>query len=534
MTDAATRTSATRWLGAGIATWAMFAVWLLVADPDARSTITIVDVIETLVPLVAGLVCLSAARRSVNGPTSWLLGGAGVVAWGLGQAVWTWYEVVLGVEVPFPSLADIGYLAFPVLASVGVALYHANNRSQRSSIGAALEGALLAASLFAISWFTLLQGLIESGSPSAYGFWLSLAYPIGDVILLAMVLHAVSQLRSAPASLWLLCTGLVVMAVADSAFVWMVEQGSFSTGGWVDLAWITAFAIIGVGGWRAHLETDREEATLDAPRIGLLLPYVPFALGMGVIAARGWTGQLGRIELVVAGVLIALVLARQFIALVDNQSLLSTLRAREAELHHLAMHDPLTGLANRALLANRLQHAIAQREHPDTSLGLLLVDLDDFKEVNDFHGHAAGDDLLVTVADRLRECVRAHDTVARLGGDEFAILLDPTSDNAETVAQRVLGALTAPVLMDPPGLQISASVGIGEVRTGGDGEREGQATRAMREADIAMYAAKAAGKNRWRRYGPELAVLGMPKAQDAAQTLPGQGARYVAETEANA
>ena len=521
-------------MGAGIAIWALFAVWLLVADPDSRSTTAIVDVVETVVTLAAGLICLSAARRSVNGPTSWLLGGAGIIAWSLGQAVWTWYEVVLGVEVPFPSLADIGYLTFPVLASIGVALYHASHRSQRSSIGAALEGVLLAASLFAISWFTLLQGLIESGSPAAYGFWLSLAYPIGDVILLAMVLHAVSQLRSAPASLWLLCTGLMLMAVADSAFVWMVEQGSFATGGWVDLAWITAFAVIAVGGWRAHIETDLEETRLHAPRIGLLLPYVPFALGMGVIAARGWTGELGRVDLVVAGILIALVLARQFVALIDNQALLSSLRAREAELQHLALHDPLTGLANRVLFGDRLQHAIGLGARTEVSIGLLLIDLDDFKEVNDFHGHAAGDDLLVVVADRLRECVRGHDTVARLGGDEFAILLDPDSDSAETIAQRVLGALTAPVLMHEPALQVSASVGIGEVRTGGADDVSGRAAQAMREADIAMYAAKAAGKNRWRHYGPELAVLGLPQAQDAESTLPGQGSRYVAETEANA
>ncbi len=517
MTDSATRPPLGRWALWGAVGWLGFAVWLLTADGEARSTVAVVDVVETLVPLVAGVVCLSAARHSVNGPASWVLGGAGVICWGLGQLVWTWYEVVLNQEVPFPSLADVGYLAFPLFASVGIALYHNANRSHRS-VGAALEGMLLSASLFAISWFTVLEGLVDEASPGAFAFWLSLAYPIGDVILLAMVLHAVSQLRRAPASLWLLSAGLVSMAIADSAFVWLVESGSFSTGGWVDLAWITAFAVIGIGGWHAHSESELEEARVDASRLALLLPYVPFMLGMAVIAARLWTEQVARPELIVSGLLIGLVLCRQLLALMDNQVLLGSLRSREAELQHLALHDPLTGLANRTLFADRLRHSLGRTQRTDAGLGVLLVDLDDFKEVNDVHGHAAGDGLLMTVADRLRECVRAEDTVARLGGDEFAILLDRQSEAADEVARRVLAALTTPVQLDGPTVQVSASVGI-TVTLSSAGDVETRARDALREADIAMYAAKAAGKNRWRAFGPDLAALSAPQVQDHERLL---------------
>src|SRR6185436_3072688 len=130
--------------------------WSLTADPSSSTTTAIVDITETLVPLVGGLFCLSAARRSPNGPLAWALVGAGVVAWGLGQAVWTYYEVWLSAEVPFPSLADAGYLTFPLLAAGGVAVYHASARPVRSSLAPVLEGALLAASLFTISWFTIL------------------------------------------------------------------------------------------------------------------------------------------------------------------------------------------------------------------------------------------------------------------------------------------------------------------------------------------------------------------------------------------
>ena len=510
--DLVTARSARPW-AAGATAWLLFAVWCLTADASSATTTAVVDITETLVPLVAGLVCLSAARRSPNGPLAWGLGGAGVLAWGLGQAAWTYYEVWLGVEVPFPGWPDAGFLVFPVATSIGVALYQASNRRRRSPLATGLEAALLAASLFTISWVVLLQDLVADGDLGSFAFWLSLAYPVGDLVLVAMVLHVVSRLRSAPASLWLLCTGLVVMAVADSAFVWLIATGSFSTGGWVDLAWISAFALIGVAGLRAHVETDRDEGRVDMTRLAVVLPYVPFTIGMTVIAARVWADDAGPLEVVIAGVLVVLLVCRQFLALVDNQGLLVALRAREAELRHLALHDPLTGLANRALLSDRMTHAATRRDDVAVGPTLLLIDLDDFKEVNDEHGHAAGDALLVAVAQRLTDCVRSHDTVARLGGDEFAILLEPPTDLAEEVAERVLETVATAVLADGKSLLVSASVGIGEVAQLG-GDESVRVSLAMHEADMAMYAAKASGKGRWRRFGPDVAAIGKPQPQD--------------------
>ncbi len=234
---------------------------------------------------------------------------------------------------------------------------------------------------------------------------------------------------------------------------------------------------------------------------------------MFVIAARIWTGNVGQSEVITAGMLITLVMLRQYVALADNHSLLGLLRAREAELHHLAMHDPLTGLANRALLGDRMKHSAIRRDDLPVGPTVLLVDLDDFKEVNDVHGHAAGDALLVIVAERLRQVVRSHDTVSRLGGDEFAILLEPSTGRADEVAERLLNALSNPVTVEGVVLHVSASVGIGEVEPGVGAEAV-RVGRAMREADMAMYAAKAAGKHTWRRYGPDVAGFSKPEAQD--------------------
>lgn len=135
--------------------------------------------------------------------------------------------------------------------------------------------------------------------------------------------------------------------------------------------------------------------------------------------------------------------------------------ALENQLKHLAFHDSLTGVADRALFDDRLQHAVARANRSQESLAILFLDLDGFKSVNDALGHAAGDTVLVEVARRLQRCLRVTDTLARFGGDEFAILLegDGASDPIETRA-RILLVLSEPFTVGPEAVQIRASVGI--------------------------------------------------------------------------
>ena len=170
------------------------------------------------------------------------------------------------------------------------------------------------------------------------------------------------------------------------------------------------------------------------------------------------------------------------------------LRQRENELRHLAMHDPLTGLVNRTLLNERLEHAIATHNRTASSLAVLFIDLDGFKGINDALGHGAGDAVLIETAARLRQCARDSDTVARLGGDEFAILAEllAAPDDIEIIADRVVRAMQIPFSIDGRLAAISCSVGVAVHRQ--DGEH---ADDLLRSADTAMYAAKAAGKDRY-------------------------------------
>jgi diguanylate cyclase (GGDEF)-like protein/PAS domain S-box-containing protein len=169
----------------------------------------------------------------------------------------------------------------------------------------------------------------------------------------------------------------------------------------------------------------------------------------------------------------------------------------EEQLRHQAFHDPLTNLPNRALLSDRLDHAIARARRQSERCAVLLLDLDDFKGINDSRGHGAGDALLVEVAYRVVAALRESDTAARLGGDEFAVLIEDAEDLGAVIAaaERLIDELSLPYEIEGHRIHTSVSIGIAL------GEGDSVSTiDLLRNADVAMYAAKAGGKNRWEIY----------------------------------
>jgi diguanylate cyclase (GGDEF)-like protein len=209
-------------------------------------------------------------------------------------------------------------------------------------------------------------------------------------------------------------------------------------------------------------------------------------------APRRWSGDHKELasQLALEGALV-----------VHNAALRATQHEQIGELARQAFHDSLTELPNRALFADRLDHALARTNRREESVAVLFLDLDEFKLVNDSFGHEAGDQLLMAVAQRLQSCLRPEDTVARLGGDEFTILLEDINDAryATLVAERVAESLGTPFVLQGQQVSVTTSIGIA-VSTG----REQKPSELLRNADLAMYQAKDNGRGRYEVFRPDM------------------------------
>jgi diguanylate cyclase len=484
---------------------------------------------QLLAAALASAGCAVGAQRCTGQRRrAWLWLSVGTGAWAAGQLVWSYYEVVLDREVPFPSLSDVGFLIFPLAAAVGLVIWLGTQGDQLvARTRDVLDGTIIAGSLLVLSWVTTLGSIVKQGDSSPSSLALSLAYPIGDLILATLALIALARGTGRErTTLGLLAVGLGGLAFADSLYVYLVSLGHYTSADLASSGWVIGFLFAGVSGLTVGRRTPHPlvepapaAGALPKPsKLRLSLPYVPLVAAGVVLCANLLTAPTTPvIELVLGIALVLLVLTRQFLSMADNLRLLAALGEARDQLEHQALHDSLTGLANRVLFADRLDRALLQ---PAANVSVLFCDLDDFKLVNDQLGHAAGDLLLQRVAERLLECVRITDTVARLGGDEFAILLEDATDSVQ-VADRVVARLNEPIDLDGSAVRTSISVGIAhheatsvpvEVELRADvtrrtrvpsaeslsvqAERQATAALLLQHADTAMYAAKGAGKSR--------------------------------------
>jgi len=324
-------------------------------------------------------------------------------------------------------------------------------------------------------------------------------YPASDVVVVAVVLAVLARrVDRLGGPLPMIAAGGLSLAVADSAFAYMTAKGTYGNDPVTDIGWPLGFALLALASVMPG-EAVAEAGTrrLSSSLLSVSLPYLPLIPAIAVFVNKAFSGETMDPFLAATSSAAAVMLVlRQMLTMLENRELtgsleatVAELRERESQLQFQAFHDPLTQLANRALFRDRLDHALDQRR--DDPVSVLFVDLDDFKTVNDSLGHDVGDHLLVSVAERLRACVRVGDTVARIGGDEFAVLVegDSTGTEGPVIAQRVLAGLAVPFAVAGRDLRVSASLGLasGRYESGED---------VLRDADLAMYAAKANGKAR--------------------------------------
>jgi diguanylate cyclase (GGDEF)-like protein len=477
---------------------AIFVVWTEARIGGEEFARAFSDITIGLAAVAAGVACLYASRKHAGWPgRGWLLLGIGMLFWAVGEAIWTLYEVVFHLEVPFPSIADTQYLMMYPFALVGmIAIVDSQQRAMRT----VLDALLIATSLLFVSWPVVLEPIYESSGQSQTLLVRSfaLAYPIGDIILATMAFGLLSQTaRPVRGALALAGAGMLVLAVADSFFAYLTTN-SYNEINLLDGCWFIAFELIALAALRMS-RTAPSPRRHAAPLL-VTLPYVPLTAAIITSFVVQLTrGTLGTFLFLMLMLLVALVIIRQLLTVRENLTLtrvlhntVRELRTREAEMRNLAHSDPLTGLANRTLFQHRAELAIERSTRDRVGLAVLYIDLDDFKQVNDRFGHLAGDALLVLAADRLRTCIRPCDTVARIGGDEFAMLLDGLNGvrDVEAIARRVVMELAIPFHLEGHTVQIGASVGIALQPPG-----PARAGDLLRDADMAMYHAKFSGKN---------------------------------------
>lgn len=392
------------------------------------------DLSQLAAAAIAAAGCGWRARRSAGWAAwSWWLLAAGTGSWAAGEAVWSYYELASSRETPFPSLADAGFLLFAVFAVAGLLSWPSVALQGGARWRALLDGLLVAVSLFIVSWVTALGTTLRAGGSGSVRFAVSLGYPVADLVLLTLTVVIVAHARAARRS------GLGLLA-----------------------GWVAGFLLIAAAAHRSSSGADvagtgaRVEST---PQV--LLPYLPAGIGLTVAVIGQFTSR-DRVALTAATIVVAALLGRQLLAVLENRRLVRQVTDAQADLRHQAFHDPLTGLANRALFADRLRHGVALHQRDLRPLSLLYCDLDGFKSVNDTLGHDAGDEVLKAAAERLRAVTRAGDTVARLGGDEFALLLEDGGD-AIAVAAHILRAFAQPASAGRHMVPLATSIGVAEL-----------------------------------------------------------------------
>ena len=467
------------------------------------------DVVYVLLGLgvaAALLLGLRWQRPARSGP--WRLMVAGQLTWVVGDAVYFWRKDVVGTE-PFPSLSDGLYLVGYAVLVLGLLLLVRARRSGSDPAGR-IDALIVTAGLALLTCVVLVEPVVAgAGGLSTAAAAVSVAYPLVDILLIAGLVRLLAAPGTSSPALRLLLVALGLLVSADllsaaaDVYGLHVLTSSF-------LLWQASYVV-----WAAaalhpsmHQVTEPEPVPVVTTTRPLRRMRVAWMAGATlvtplILAVEELSGGQRSTWTVVVGsvVMVLLVVFRMNLAIHHIVEVSRQRNDLQEELGFRATHDSLTGLPNRAETMRLVTEALRRSAETAEPVGLLFVDLDGFKAVNDTLGHRAGDEVLRAVATRLGTSTRAGDIATRLGGDEFVVLLGHavSEDSALAIADRLVDELSRSIRIDERNsVRIGASIGIALSHPDSD------ADTLLNEADLALYRAKADGRGRHVMFGPSL------------------------------
>ncbi len=426
-------------------------------------------VVYDSVVVCAGLACLIRAGRGGPERSAWIAISASILAWAAGEIWWTLY-IEGNPDAPYPSPADIGYLAFYPLAILGLYLL-VRARATELDRRLWMDGAIAALGTAAVGAALLFEFVADRTSGSTAEVATTLAYPFGDVLLVSLIVGVIALTRWRPGRTWtLLLGGLAVMAVADVAFTLQSYEATLPGGDWVEPIYLFSAVLLGAEAWQPDADPIRSDARFDGWR-EMVVPGI-VAGAMIVLGFLQYLHSSSALTTILWSVTMLAVIGRLAVSLRENQRLLDQVRT-----------DPLTGLGSQA----RWQMELERRgRSPNAPLTVILLDLNGFKRYNDTFGHPAGDKMLGMLGKRLQAAVEPEATAYRLGGDEFLVLVEGGIVGLGLEARDALAVKSAEALTSRgKGFELGASWGIASVPEESDSPAE-----AMQLADVRMYAQK--------------------------------------------
>jgi two-component system cell cycle response regulator len=409
------------------------------------------DWIYNVLMLGSALAVLARGALVREERAAWLTMGAGLLCWCAGELYYS--LVIQGTSAEAGgrvSPADALYLAMYPCFYIALGLL-ARRRLRNLRIGMWLDGLIAALGAASIAAALILPPIFASATGTHSSIVVSLAYPIGDLLLMMFAVGALGITGWRTGNIWLpIAASMLACAIADSTYLYLTATNSYQAGTWIECLWPLAAILLAIAAWMPA--TRLQPRQMKSWQM-VLVPTLALLSALGILVYGNVDAQLNLPALVLATATVLAVGVHLILTLRQNLMLL-------AHSRRLSLTDPLTGLGNRRLLMGDLRLA-CRTALTSEPWELVLYDLDGFKLYNDTFGHPAGDTLLVRLSERLKRAVEPHGTAYRMGGDEFCVLFDCSHAESQNFAQSSVEALCE----HSPSFSITASHGVVRIPT---------------------------------------------------------------------